>query len=442
MLTKPKNTTQLGFFITFEDQLNHEHPLFQLANHIRWQVFEDAFSKHYSATQGKPAKSIRLMVSLLILKQLRNLSDESIVEQWSENAYYQYFGGEQIFRPEQPCVATELVEFRKRIGTEGVELIFKESIRINGKDSNDDTLSGDTTVQEKNITYPTDDKLYKKIIDKCLIIAEKEQIELRQSYKYTIKKLSIIQRLRRNKGGDLKARKASKKIKIIAGRLVIELERKLSATALNKHSIDLALFTKVLAQKRSDSNKIYSLHEPHVKCYTKGKEHKKFEFGSKVSILVTQKTGVIVGALNFNDTLHDSKTLPDAIAQYERLTGKQAKDIFLDRGYRGPKKINQTNLHTPKPNPNITKTKRKNHRRRAAIEPTIGHLKHDYRMIRNYLKGAVGDEMNVMLSAAAMNFKRVMNLWVLSLKFFIEKNCFVIIKIFCRLFGLMLKPTF
>ena len=442
MLTKPKNTTQLGFFITFEDQLNHEHPLFQLANHIRWQVFEDAFSKHYSATQGKPAKSIRLMVSLLILKQLRNLSDESIVEQWSENAYYQYFGGEQIFRPEQPCVATELVEFRKRIGTEGVELIFKESIRINGKDSNDDTLSGDTTVQEKNITYPTDDKLYKKIIDKCLIIAEKEQIELRQSYKYTIKKLSIIQRLRRNKGGDLKARKASKKIKIIAGRLVRELERKLSATALNKHSIDLALFTKVLAQKRSDSNKIYSLHEPHVKCYTKGKEHKKFEFGSKVSILVTQKTGVIVGALNFNDTLHDSKTLPDAIAQYERLTGKQAKDIFLDRGYRGPKTINQTNLHTPKPNSNITKTKRKNHRRRAAIEPTIGHLKHDYRMIRNYLKGAIGDEMNVMLSAAAMNFKRVMNLWVLSLKFFIEKICFVIIKIFCRLFGLMLKPTF
>lgn len=442
MLTKPKNTTQLGFFITFEDQLNHDHPLFQLANHIQWQVFEDAFSKHYSATQGKPSKPIRLMVSLLILKQLRNLSDESIVEQWSENAYYQYFGGEQIFRPEQPCVSTELVEFRKRIGKEGIELILKESIRINGKDSNDDTLSGDTTVQEKNITYPTDDKLYKKIIDKCQIIAEKEQIELRQSYKHTIKKLSIIQRLRRNKGGDAKARKASKKVKTIAGRLVRELKRKLPATALNRYSMDLELFSKVLAQKRSDSNKIYSLHEPHVKCYTKGKEHKKFEFGSKVSILVTQKTGVIVGALNFNDTLHDSKTLPDAIEQYERLTGKQAKDIFLDRGYRGPKTINQTNLHTPKPNQNITKTKRKKHRRRAAIEPTIGHLKHDYRMIRNYLKGAIGDEINVMLSAAAMNFKRVMNLWVHGLKFFIEKICFLIVNKYCCLFGLKLKLTF
>ena len=442
MLSKPKKNFQLGFFITFEDQLNQQHPLFQLAKAIQWDVFEDGFSKHYSSTMGAPAKPIRLMVSLLILKQLRNLSDESIVEQWSENAYYQYFGGEQIFRPEQPCAATELVEFRKRIGTEGIELILKESVRINGKDSNDDTLSGDTTVQEKNITYPTDDKLYKKIIDKCQTISEKEQIELRQSYKHTVKKLSIIQRLRRNKGGDVKARRASKKVKTIAGRLVRELKRKLPAAILTKYAMDLELFSKVLLQKRGDSNKIYSLHEPHVKCYTKGKEHKKFEFGSKVSILITQKTGVIVGALNFNETLHDSKTLPDALQQYERLTGKQAKDIFLDRGYRGPKIISQTNLHTPKPNPNITKAKRRKHKRRAAIEPTIGHLKHDYRMIRNYLKGAIGDEMNVMLSAAAMNFKRVMNLWKQGLKSFIENLFLLIIGYCCTFFIQKSKPTF
>jgi IS5 family transposase len=441
MLSKPKNTSQLGFFTTFEEQLNHQHPLFQLAKAIQWQVFESAFSKHYSPTHGKPAKPIRLMVSLLILKQLRNLSDESIVEHWSENAYYQYFSGEQSFRAERPCVATELVEFRKRIGSEGVELILKESIRVNGKDSNDDTLSGDTTVQEKNITYPTDDKLYKKIIDKCQSIAEKEQVELRQSYRHTVKKLSIIQRLKRNKGGDVKARKASKKIKTIAGRLVRELKRKLPATILNKYAMDLELFSKVLLQQRSDSNKTYSLHEPHVKCYTKGKEHKKFEFGSKVSILVTQKTGVIVGALNFNDTLHDSKTLPDALQQYERLTGKQAKDVFLDRGYKGPKIINQTNLHTPKPNPNITKSKRNKHKRRAAIEPIIGHLKHDYRMIRNYLKGAIGDIMNVMLSAAAMNFKRVMNLCKLGLKSFIENLCLLIIG-YCSIFFSNIKTDF
>lgn len=253
--------------------------------------------------------------------------------------------------------------------------------------------------------------MHKKIIKKCQSIADEEGIELRQSYSRTVKKLSIDQRMRKNKGGDVKARKASKKIKTIAGRLVRELERKLPCFSFTKHSSNLNLFKRILGQKRADSGKIYSLHESHVKCYTKGKEHKRFEFGSKVSILVTQRTGVIVGALNFNSTEHDSRTLPLALEQYKKLTGKTAKNIFLDRGYKGQKQINGTLIHTPRPDKNITATKRKRHKRRAAIEPVIGHLKSDYRMRRNFLKGITGDQMNVLLSAAAMNFKRVMNLW-------------------------------
>ncbi len=213
-----------------------------LSKIVNWNIFEESFKKHYSLTQGKPSKPIRLMVSLLILKQLRNLSDENVVEQWAENSYFQYFSGEQSFIPTIPCVPTELVEFRKRIGTEGAELILKESIRINVKDSEDDNLSGDTTVQEKNITYPTDDKLYKKIITKCQNIAQKEDVELRQSYKRTVKELSVIQRFKRIKGGDLKARKASKKIKTIAGRLVRDLERKLDPLQLQNNEIDFACY--------------------------------------------------------------------------------------------------------------------------------------------------------------------------------------------------------
>jgi IS5 family transposase len=308
-------------------------------------------------------------------------------------------------------VPTELVEFRKRIGEAGVELIFKESIRINGKDGKKDTLSADTTVQEKNITFPTDDKLYKKIISKCQDIAELENIELRQSYTQTIKKLSIVQRMKRRKGGNAIARKASKKIKTIAGRLTRELERKLTPQSLQKWGADLHLFQKVLAQKKEDSNKIYSLHEPQVKCFSKGKEHKKYEFGSKASFLITQKTGVIVGALNFSETIHDSKTLPAALEQHQRLTEIKAKEVFVDRGYPGPKQIGGTQIHIPKPNKNITLSQRKKHSRRAAIEPAIGHLKHDYRMLRNFLKGSFGDAVNVMLAASAMNFKRMMNLW-------------------------------
>ena len=418
MLSKPKNNNQLGFYSTFEEQLDHSNGLFILANQINWKIFDDAFSKHYSLTQGAPAKSIRLMVSLLILKQLRNLSDESVVEQWAENSYFQYFSGEGYFCSSKPCVPTELVEFRKRIGEEGVELILKESIRINGKDGEDDNLSGDTTIQEKNITFPTDDKLYKKIINKCHKISEKENVQLRQSYTSVLKKLSFVQRMKRNKGGQAKARKASKKVKTIAGRLTRELERKLTSEALQKWGNDLQLFKRVLSQRKSDSNKIYSLHEPSVKCYSKGKEHKKYEFGSKVSIMVTQKTGVIVGALNFSESLHDTKTLEAALDQHKRLTGITAKNIYLDRGYPGRKQIGKTCLHIPKPDKKITATKKKRHRRRAAIEPVIGHLKRDYRMLRNFLKGNFGDAVNVMMAAAAMNFKRMMNKWKENPSFF------------------------
>ena len=401
-------------FSGLADQLDQKHPLSLLANKIDWSVFENAFKIYYSETMGKPAKPIRLMVALLILKYVRNISDESVVEQWAENLYYQYFSGEHHFQPAIPCVPTELVAFRQRIGEAGVELILKESIRVNEPPDNTGgttVVSVDTTVQEKNITYPTDDKLYKKIIKKCWQIADKEGIDLRQSYTQTVKKLSHLQRFKNTKNGSKNARKAGKKIKVIAGRLVRDLSRKLPLERLGAHLPSLKLYQRVLAQKRGDSNKIYSLHEPDVKCYSKGKEHKKFEFGSKASILVDQSTGIIMGALNFTETLHDSKTLPEVLEQYERLTSKEAAEVFVDRGYKGMPTYKASKIHVPKPDKNISRSKRKKHSKRAAIEPVIGHLKTDYRLCRNYLKGILGDLMNLMLSAAAMNFKRVMNLW-------------------------------
>jgi transposase, IS5 family len=414
MLSTPKHTPQLGFFHGLADQLDQKHPLYQLANKINWPFFEDSFKKHYSEKMGKPAKPIRLMVSLLILKYVRNISDENLVEQWSENIYFQYFSGEQHFKAHIPCVPTELVAFRQRIGEPGVELILQESIRVNEPPDNSNTgvvVSVDTTVQEKNITYPTDDKLYKKIIKKCWIIADEESIDLRQSYTRVVKHLGNLQRFKGTKHGSKAARKANKKIQIIAGRLVREIARKLPLISLGKHLPFLKLYQRVLSQKRGDSDKIYSLHEPNVKCYSKGKEHKKFEFGSKASILIDQHTGIIMGAINFTQTLHDSKTIPDVLEQYERLNGKEAKDVFVDRGYKGIKQYKNSSIHVPIPDKNITKAKQEKHSRRAAIEPMIGHLKQDYRLCRNYLKGILGDNMNIILAAAAMNFKRRINLW-------------------------------
>ena len=401
-------------FGSLGDQLDQKHPLFLLANDIDWDVFENTFKVHYSSNMGAPSKPIRLMVSLLILKYLRNLSDENVVEQWSENCYYQYFSGMQFFAPARPCVPTELVAFRQRIGEAGAELILKESIRINRKNDDDNfgnAVSLDSTVQEKNITYPTDDKNYKKIIKKCLKIADEEKINFRQSYTRTVKSLSFKQRFKKHKNGVKEARKAGKKIKIIAGRLLRDLARKLPLERIGIYLPYLNTAQKILSQKRGDSHKIYSLHEPDVKCYAKGKEHKKFEFGSKASIMVDQSSGIIVGAINFTESLHDSKTIPEALDQYQRLTAEQPKEVFVDRGYRGKNEHNSTKINIPKPDKNISKQKRKGHIKRAGIEPVIGHLKNNYRLNRNFLKGILGDNMNVMFAAAAMNFKRRMILW-------------------------------
>ena len=224
--------------------------------------------------------------------------------------------------------------------------------------------------------------------------------------------------------------------------MVRDVTRKLSIERLETHQAQLDIYKKVLHQKRSDSNKIYSLHEPNVKCYTKGREHKKFEFGSKASILVTQNSGVIVGALSFNETLHDSKTLPEVIKQYERLTDKKPKELYVDRGYRGPKQVSEVNIYVPQNKKEITKAQRKKHSRRAAIEPVIGHLKQDYRLQRNFLKGNIGDAINLMLSATAMNFKRVMNLWLTEANHCWKLIYSTLINIYWYFFARKLKKTF
>lgn len=444
MLSKKENTTQLGFYSTFEEQLSHQHPLYILANTINWNIFEEAFSELYS-DEGRPAKPIRLMVSLLILKHIRNISDESVVEQWFENIYYQYLGGEKAYACGMPCEPTDLVHFRNRIGQQGVELILKESIRINGKDGQEQEAITDTTVQEKNITYPTDNKLHRRIIKKCIAIADKDDIELRQSYTRTLKRLLMDQRFRNHPKNKGKAKKADKKVKTIAGRLVRELERKLRP---NLHQMDLALFKRVLAQKKSDSNKIYSLHEPHTQCISKGKEHKKYEFGSKVSIITTKNTGVIIGAINIERNVHDSKTLQPALEQQQRLSGIMLKNNFVDRGYRGVKEVLGTKIIIPdKPGKNRTAYDKlrlkKAFKRRAAIEPKIGHLKQDHRLSRNFYSGIKGDNINVMLAASAMNFKRMINKWKLNPLLFLFrffKTIFHFIKIQNKFFFITFYP--
>ena len=429
---KPKN--QLHFLApTLKEQLNPHNELYLLTHAIDWGYFEREFSPLYS-DKGRPAHPIRLMTSLLILKAIYNLSDEILVEQhWEMNVYFQYFGGITIQQWKQPCAASDLVHFRQRIGEQGVEKIFKHSIDKHGKDAKDSNVSIDTTAQEKNITYPTDAKLHKKIIDKCVKIAKKHDIKLRRSYKHTSKQL-----VRETYNGThpkrrKKANTAKRSLKTIAGRLVRELERNLPngvcATELN-------IFKKVLAQERNSKNKIYSLHEPQVYCMSKGKAHKRYEYGCKASVVLTQKTGIIVGAMTFDTNVYDGHTLEDVLAQTQELTGVAPKTATVDRGYKGKQIVAGTQINIPKPplkkdSEYQKRKKRKYFRRRAAIEPIIGHLKTDHRAAKNFLKGQEGDNINFIMAAAGFNFKKLMKnikkeaLWLYSKIQFISSQIFL-----------------
>ncbi|MEW8026704.1 MAG: IS5 family transposase, partial [Candidatus Thiodiazotropha endolucinida] len=361
---------------------------------------------------GAPSKPIRLMVGLLLLKQLEDLSDEAVVVQWKRNPYYQAFCGQTEFQQSLPCHSTELVHFRKRIGKEGFERIFRMSISLHGRYARENTVNIDTTVQEKNITYPTDSKLAIKIINRLNKIAKKHGVKQRRTYLKEVKSLRLDIRHFRHVKKRAKAKRALKRLRTIAGALMRELRRKLPPYCLFEHyQKDFLLFERVLNQQPKDKNKIYSLHEPQVYCIAKGKDHKQYEYGNKVSIASTAKGNLVIGVVSHERNIHDGHTLPEVLAHIERSRGKPVKRAVVDRGYRGRNKVNGVEIILPKKalkkdSRYQRDKKRKQCRRRAAIEPIIGHLKSDYRLSRNFLKGVMGDELNVLMAATAWNLRQ------------------------------------
>jgi IS5 family transposase len=413
MKGKSPDQNQKNIFMPLlKDFLNMNHPLVILAERFPWDDFEEEFSGLYSH-KGTPGKPIRLMVGLLVLKQMFNLGDETLMPQWVQNPYFQYFCGEAEFQWKFPCDPSDLVHFRKRIGRAGVEKIFSVSVSMQDKRSLcSKTVIVDTTVQEKNITFPTDSKLYVKVIAKCNTIANDENIRMRQSYKRTVKNLQIRLRFSHHPRRIKEARKALRKLRTLAGRQVRDLERKMNAELLEKYSREIDLFKKVIAQRRHDSNKIYSLHEPEVSCIAKGKSHKEYEFGSKVSFATLPGSNIVVGVVNFQGNPHDSKTLMPTLETCERITGRTFDYAVVDRGYRGQRQIGDTQVIVPGQYKARAQSQkqwyRKKCRSRSAIEPVIGHIKYDCRMIRNYLKGTEGDIFNAFMAAAAFNFRKLL----------------------------------
>ncbi len=401
--------------------LDMNDPLIALADVIDWKIFDDTFEKYYSK-DGRPAKTIRLMVGILLLKQLKNISDEEVVAQWKQNPYFQYFCGYNEFQIVKPCHSTDLVYFRNRIGKEGMEVIFGMSITLHGKASEEKQVIIDTTVQENNITYPTDGKLAIKIINHLVKIAKEEDIQLRRTYMKEIKTHRISLRFFRHPRKRKKARSAMKRLKTIAKTILRDIDRnfKDNDSLHNKYAESFYLFMRILLQEKNTPNKIYSLHETHAYAVGKGKDHKAWEYGTKASIVTTKRSGIIIGVASHDKNEHDSKTLELALTSANSNRVKPIKEAICDRGYRGKKEVLGTIISLPGvPLKRDTKyqkeLKREKFRRRAAIEPIIGHLKSDHRMQRNYLKGFIGDEINLLLAATAFNLKKWMNIYFYAL---------------------------
>jgi IS5 family transposase len=408
MTDKPRRTSE---GIPLDQLLDRTHPLVKLSDQIDWLQFTQAFGPLY-AEEGRPGVPVRIMVGLHYLKHLFNESDESVVLKWGENPYWQYLCGCETFQHELPCHPSSLVKWRKRIGVEGMEQLLKGVLNTALKA---DALPAksirrvtvDTTVQEKAIAFPTDARLYHKARRALVRAAKAEGIKLRQTYARASRKVMLQQSRYAAAQQHKRAARETRKLRVMLGRVIRDVHRKQATQTSTKLERVLTIAERIHTQQRHDSPKLYSVHAPEVECIPKGKVHKRYEFGCKVALAVTSEDNWIVGVQAHHDNPYDGQTLEPALAQVQRLTNVQPQQALVDQGFRGakhhPKSVEVLVVGARK----VAESIRSFFKRRSAIEPVIGHTKHDHGMVRNFLLGKAGDSMNAVLTACGFNLAKL-----------------------------------
>lgn len=420
MQAKPRDRQEELYKFRLDRICDEGNALCKLSRVIQWSEFDKAFGGFYSEGQGRPAKPTRLMVGLHYLKHAFDLSDEEVVRQWVENPYWQYFCGGEYFEHELPIDPSLMTKWRNRLKSGGIEKLLEETIRsgLRTKTWQKNSLrkvNVDTTVQEKAVTFPTDAKLYYRMLMKLVKTARSAGMELRQSYTRSAKRSLIMQGRYAHARQMKRAKREVKKLRLYLGRVTRDIGRKTSGREMDAKVFApmLAMAERLFKQKRDDKDKLYSLHAPEVECIAKGKAHKKYEFGCKVSVATTSKDNFILGVQAFHGNPYDGHTLKSAVSQAERLAEFEAKELFVDLGYRGHDYEGSAMVHVVKRG--ISKVKgslRKWLKRRSAIEPVIGHMKNDGRLGRNYLRGVEGDKINAILCGAGHNIRKLLA-WLL-----------------------------
>jgi len=420
---KPKKTAHEQQGDLFKVELIHlidlDRNIVRLADKMDWCSFENKFEKYYCES-GRPGVSTRLMVSLHYLKYSADLSDEETVLQWLDNPYWQYFSGCQYFEHELPIDSSSMSRWRKRMGEEGAEELLKQTV-ITGikagylKKTDCRRVNVDTTVQPKDVRFPTDARLYDRMREKLVKRARSEGIDLRQSYERVGKRALRRQQNYSHARQPGRAMRQTKKLKTFLGRVIRDIERKTGDSGLLRD--ELALGKRLYNQQRHDKDKIYSIHEPQVQCIAKGKVHKKYEFGNKAGYVTTARSNWIVGAIGFTRNMYDGRTLEKNLIQAEKITEVVIKQAVVDKGYRGHKVEGRNILIVPRKKKHASRSLQKWWKRRSAIEPIIGHQKSEHRLDRNRLHRVTGDQINPILSACGFNFKKLLRAFWLSLKF-------------------------
>lgn len=398
------------------EMIDMRHELVKLADLIDWEVFEREWAGFFPSQTGRPATPTRVIAGLLYLQHAFRLSDEAVVARWAENPYWQHFCGETFFLHRLPIDPSSMTRWRNRIGEEGVEWLLTETIKAGQRAGavQDDHLrkvTVDTTVMEKNIAHPTDARLYERARRKLVGLAREAGIDLRQNYNRLGPRLSGQVGRYAHARQFKRMSKTLRRLKGYTGRVLRDIERQMDKVMegpLKARITEVtALVNRLLAQKPKDRKKLYSLHEPAVDCISKGKAHKRYEFGTKVSVATTTEGGFVVGMRSLPGNPYDGHTLHEALEQVEILTDRRPDMAFVDRGYRGHG-VETVKVFISGARRGITRTIAKLLRRRSAIEPMIGHMKTDGRLTRCPLKGTTGDALFAVLCGCGHNIRMIL----------------------------------
>jgi len=415
-MSKPTHRRESGEQDLFRSRLDQiidmRHELVFLSRRVDWSFLESRFDEVYSDGPGMPPLPTRLMAGLTIVKYTYDLSDEAVCARFIDSPYIQYFCDEEFFQHDLPLDRSSLTRWRQRMGEERMKLLLEASLSVavkTGAMKPSDTrqVIVDTTVQPKNMAFPTDAKLTHRARERLVRLAKQHGLSLRQSY-VRVSKAALIQHQRYAHAKQFKrAKKTLRKLRTFLGRTVRDIEHQLIGEETRRQSFawPISQAKTVLQQRpRQKGAKIYSLHAPEVECIGKGKSHKPYEFGVKVSIATTlnrSKGGQFaLHACALTGNPYDGHTLATVIPDMERSIGNQISRLLADAGYRGHNApaTHKFRIFTAGQKRRVTPAIKRQMRRRSAVEPVIGHIKAEHRMERNYLKGQQGDAINAILA--------------------------------------------